>query len=88
MSDDRPSLDKLDQLDEITVKRLMRIIKLTREQEYTCMETLVVLDEYVEIVLQRKDPAEWTPLVDHHVELCEECEAEFEALMAIIREEV
>jgi hypothetical protein len=88
MSDDRPSLGKLDQLDEQTVKKLMRIINLTREQEYTCMETLVVLDQYVEIVLQRKDTTEWTPLVDHHVVLCEECQAEFEALMRIIREDV
>jgi hypothetical protein len=88
MVNDDMSFDKLDQLDEKTCKRLMRILQLTREQEYTCLETFAVIDQYVEIVIQQQDSTGWTPFVEHHIELCEECRAEFEALMRILREEL
>jgi hypothetical protein len=88
-NDDLPfaALDRLHELDQEACKKLMRILQLTREQEYSCLETFAVIDQYIEIVIQRKDLTDWTPFVEHHLELCEECRTEFEALMRIIREE-
>jgi len=75
-------------LDEKTLKKLMRILELTHEQEFTCLETFAVLDQYVEITIQCGKPAQWDSLVEHHIQLCEECRAEFEALMRILSEEL
>lgn len=75
-------------LNEQTLKKLMRIIELTREQEFSCLETFAVLDQYVEITIQCRERAEWDALVEHHIQLCEECRAEFEALMRILGEEL
>ncbi len=74
--------------DEETLKKLMRILELTHEQEFSCLETFAVLDQYVEILLLCKQRASWDLLVEQHLDLCEQCRAEFEALIRILQAEM
>ena len=66
------------------VKRLMQMIDMTCEKEYSCEETFALLDEYIELSLTNKEAAALMPLVKQHISMCPDCREEFEALLLAI----
>jgi len=72
-------------LDLDTLKQMVRGIITTRPDEIGCDECFEQLDRFVEIKLAGKNAAEAMPLVQDHLEHCDDCREEFEALLAALR---
>jgi hypothetical protein len=72
-------------LDEAVVSSLMQMIEHTKEGEYTCEETLDLLDEYVELAVDNQDVASIMPLVKNHISDCPDCTERLEALVQILQ---
>ena len=72
-------------LDLDTLRRMAREIITTRPDEIGCDECFEQLDRFVEMKLAGKNAAEAMPLVQDHLERCDDCREEFEALLAALR---
>ena len=72
-------------LDLDRLKRIAREIITTRPDEIGCDECFEQLDRFVEMKLAGKNAAEAMPLVQDHLEHCDDCREEFEALLAALR---
>jgi len=72
-------------LDLDTLKQMVRGIITTRPDEIGCDECFEQLDRFVEMKLAGKNAAEAMPLVEDHLERCDDCREEFEALLAALR---
>ena len=64
---------------------MVRGILTTRPDEIGCDECFAQLDRFVELQLAGKNAAEAMPLVHDHLERCQDCREEFEALLAALR---
>ena len=60
--------------------QLLRMLRLTFSEEYTCDDCLRKLAHYAECNLLGKPISESLSLVRQHIKLCSECREEFEAL--------
>lgn len=67
------------------VKKLVRQVLITRIEEIDCDECLELLDRFVEMTLQGRDAAEALPLVQQHLQQCDCCHEEFEALLSVLQ---
>ena len=67
------------------IKRMMRSIQSTREQELTCGTCYDEVDRFVELELSGKNAAEAMPLVREHLNRCGTCREEYEALLDAIK---
>ena len=72
-------------LDSSTLKRIARAIATAHPDEIGCDECFSQVDEYVDLVLEGKSAAEALPLVQDHLDHCDDCREEFEALLAAVR---
>ena len=67
------------------LKRVVRAIAETREEEIGCDECFEQLDLFVETKLSGLDAAAAMPLVQDHLDKCGDCREEFEALLTALR---
>jgi hypothetical protein len=72
-------------LDPEILKTMARGIVTTQPDEIGCDECFEQLDEFVEMTLDGKSAAEAMPLVQDHLNRCDDCREEFEALLTAIR---
>ena len=72
-------------LDPAKLKRLVRDIVTASPEEIGCDECFEQLDRFVELELAGKNAAEALPLVQDHLDRCNNCREEFEALLAAVR---
>ena len=72
-------------LEPVRLKKMVRGILSTRPDEIGCDECFAQLDRFVELQLAGKNAAEAMPLVHDHLERCQDCREEFEALLAALR---
>lgn len=72
-------------MDPDMLKQMARGIATTRPDEIGCAECFEQLDQFVELTLDGKSPAEAMPLVEDHLNRCGDCREEFEALLTAIR---
>lgn len=72
-------------LDQTSLARLLRQVEQTNEGEYSCQETLDLLDEYAELVISNEDAGTLMPLVRSHLEHCLECGERYRALIQILQ---
>ena len=56
------------------------LLKITREEELNCNELLEVIGEYAEQKLSEQPIDKALEPVEHHLNLCRECEEEYAAL--------
>ena len=73
------------ELEPAALKRMVRNILTARPDEIGCDECFEQLDRFVEMTLAGKNAAEAMPLVQDHLEHCDDCREEFEALLAALR---
>lgn len=71
--------------DPDTVKQMIRGIVTTRPDEIGCDECFEQVDRFAEMVLEGRDAAEALPLVEDHLDRCDDCREEFEALITALR---
>ncbi len=67
------------------LKKVVFEVMRTRPVELTCGECWQEIDQYAEKTLAGKEIPEALKLVEQHLEICPECEEEFEALLAALR---
>lgn len=67
------------------IKAMVRGIVTTRSDEIGCDVCFERVDRFTEMVLDGKDAAEAMPLVQDHLDRCDDCREEFEALLEALR---
>lgn len=72
------------QLSDSAVHNLIRRLELTLKEELSCDEVFALVDDYAEAELEGQDVAHLKPLIRHHLEMCRECEEEYEALLQVL----
>ena len=68
-----------------TLKKMILILTNTHAGELSCDECFDEIDRFAEIELVGKSAAEAMPLVQDHLERCQDCREEYEALMAALK---
>ena len=82
----RNSLHLRKELPNEAVLGFLRVLEGVREEEISCDEIYLKLDEYVEREVSKKDAAELMPLIREHLDVCPECCEEYEALLNVLNE--
>ncbi len=67
------------------VKRLLRLLSITRDDELNCNECLDKLAEFAERERAGKPIPDTLESVQHHLSLCTECREEYEALLRALQ---
>ncbi len=67
------------------MRKFLHMIVNTRETEYSCDQVYELLDQYAEMVARGEDVSRLMPLVKHHIEMCQDCREELEALLRIMQ---
>jgi len=68
------------------IESLIAGLKRTREEELNCNECLAHLAEFAELELNNVTIPEALLLVRQHLELCAECQEEYEVLLALLKD--
>ncbi|MGC8855357.1 MAG: hypothetical protein ACP5QU_01010 [Anaerolineae bacterium] len=66
------------------IKRLILWLENANSPSLTCEEVYSLLDEYVEHEIKGHDASRLMPLLEKHLEVCEECCEEYEALLDVV----
>ena len=64
---------------------LMERLEKTMEDAYSCEEAFALLDEYVELVASDEEAKRLMPLVKNHLDMCPDCQDEFEILLHVLK---
>ena len=83
----RNSLHLQKELPNEAVLGFLRVLEDVREEEISCDEIYLKLDEYVEREVSKKDAAQLMPLIREHLDVCPECCEEYEALLNVLNED-
>jgi hypothetical protein len=67
------------------VVKLVRVLAETREAEIGCDECFERLDIFAETELSGVNASAAMPLVDDHLDKCEDCRSKFQALLTALR---
>ena len=67
------------------IRKMMRSIHMTHQNELNCGECFNEVDRFAEIELAGKNPVEAMPLVQQHLARCGDCREEYEALLSALR---
>ena len=66
------------------MKKMMAMLSATREEELTCDEVFALLDQFTELAAQGEDVAQLMPLVQRHLDMCDDCREEYRVLESIV----
>lgn len=68
-----------------SIRRLLRQLEQTELDEISCDECFELLDVFAEVAYTSDDADRLLPMVRKHLDLCQDCREEFEALMAALK---
>lgn len=71
-------------LSDAHIKRLILWLENANPPSMSCEEVYSLLDEYVEHEIKGQDASRLMPLLEKHLEVCEECCEEYEALLDVV----
>ena len=63
----------------------MQMIARTQQRELDCGEVFAILDQYIEAIVAEEDISDQFALVMQHLDLCQDCLEEYEALMRVLQ---
>ena len=66
------------------LKKMVRSIAATQNDEIGCDDCFEKLDEFAEMLLQGKDADTAMPIIREHLDRCGNCHEEFEAFIAAL----
>jgi len=72
------------ELSDESVTSIMHRLVITTEEEISCDEVFAMVDEYAEAAQRGEDVASLKPLIRHHLDMCRECDEEYQALLRIL----
>lgn len=73
------------QLTTELLKKLIRVTQATHPDEIGCDDCFEELHEFAEMKLAGKSPEEAMPLVKDHLDRCQSCREEYEALLEALK---
>lgn len=73
-----------EELNNETVLAFLRLLDDAENENISCDELFVKLDQYVQREVDQKDAAHLMPVVRDHLDLCPECCEEYEALLDVL----
>lgn len=71
-------------LSDELIRDLIRSLEETRDDECSCADVFALLDQYAEVEIRGEDAARLMPLLKRHIDTCNECHEEYEALLIIL----
>ncbi|GAB4460436.1 MAG: hypothetical protein Kow0070_16630 [Anaerolineales bacterium] len=80
----RKKIKPHEELSNEAVLGFLRVLENVRKEELSCAEIYSKLDEYVECEIGCKDAAHVMPLIREHLDICQECCDEYEALLDVV----
>ena len=66
------------------MQKMMAMLSGTQDVELTCDEVFALLDQFAELAAQGEDLRQLMPLVQHHLDMCEDCREEYKVLQSIL----
>jgi len=66
------------------VADLMHRLLITHEEELSCDEVFALVDDYAEASQRGEDVASLKPIIRQHLDMCRECEEEYQALLRVL----
>jgi hypothetical protein len=66
------------------MQKLVRSISMTEEEEISCDDVYLLLDQFAEMVKRGEDAAGMMPLVQKHLAMCPDCREEYETLLKML----
>lgn len=69
--------------DEVILK-FLHVLEQARAEDLSCSDMYARLDEFVENEMKGIDPEKITPIIQEHLDICNECCEEYEALLAVV----
>ena len=63
------------------VEKLLGAVLATKDEEIGCGQCFDRIEKFAEMKLSGKSPGEAMPLVEEHLQRCDECREEYEALL-------
>lgn len=66
------------------MQKMMMMLSHTQEVELTCDEVFALLDQFTELAAEGEDVAQLMPLVQHHLDMCDDCREEYKVLANIL----
>ncbi|MBE0680824.1 MAG: hypothetical protein IH589_02830 [Anaerolineales bacterium] len=69
--------------DEVIIK-FLHVLEHLKSEEISCGELYAHLDEFVEREVEKKDAARIMPLLRDHLDICNDCCEEYEALLTVL----
>lgn len=73
-----------DNIPNEAVLGFLRVLEGVRMENLSCAEIYTKLDEYVECEVDSKDAAHIMPLIREHLDICQDCCEEYEALLDVV----
>ena len=74
--------------DKEMITNLMSMLNNTRDGELSCDEVYELLDQYAELIVKGENAEKYMPLIKHHLDLCNDCNEEYESLLSILNAEM
>ena len=66
------------------MQKMMAMLSNTLEVELTCDDVFALLDQFTELAAQGEDVRKLMPLVQQHLDMCEDCREEYKVLKSIL----
>lgn len=66
------------------MQKMMAMLSNTQEVELTCDDVFALLDQFTELAAQGEDVRKLMPLVQQHLDMCEDCREEYRVLESIL----
>ena len=66
------------------MQKMMAMLSNTQDVELTCDDVFAVLDQFAELAAQGEDVSKLMPLIQQHLDMCEDCREEYKVLEKII----
>jgi hypothetical protein len=66
------------------IEWMIRSLEHTQVQEISCDDVFALLDQYAEREMQGEDASKLMPLLKQHLDVCQECCEEHDALLSVL----
>lgn len=66
------------------MQKMMAMLSNTQDVELTCDDVFAVLDQFAELAARGEDVSKLMPLIQQHLDMCEDCREEYKVLEKII----
>jgi hypothetical protein len=70
------------------MEKMLAMLSNTRDKELTCDEVFALLDQFTELAARGEDVSKLMPLVQQHLDMCEDCREEYNVLESIVQNAV